>query len=67
MPHWAFALQISQNLGCKLLPQSRAFPMLQQNLLCPTNAQATIVLPDFIRSRSAEGRKKNMMIAKYIE
>jgi hypothetical protein len=36
LPHLAFALQIRQNLGCKILPHFvRSLPPLQQILLCP--------------------------------
>ncbi len=48
--------------GCKMLPplrlpagrQVRTRSMLRQLLLCPSDAQASIVLPDFARSCSAD-------------
>jgi hypothetical protein len=54
----ASALQIRQNQGCKQLPHLvRTGPCFSKYLLCPAAAQATIVLPDFARSLSADGEK----------
>jgi hypothetical protein len=60
--HEAFALQSGKTTGCKMLLHfvRSLTPALQQLLLCLCHAQATIVLPDFARSCSAdEGNKKN--------
>jgi hypothetical protein len=55
----AFTLQIRQNLGCNLFAgEPVAFKSLCKKLLCPATHVATIVLPDFARSCSAEGKRK---------
>ncbi|NHA04593.1 hypothetical protein G7092_12340 [Mucilaginibacter sp. HC2] len=56
----AFTLQSGQNLGRNYFAPLRSRNPLRfsKNLLCPASAQATIVLPAFARSLSADGRRK---------
>jgi hypothetical protein len=56
----AVALQTGQNQGCNYFALLRSLISLRfsKNLLCPAAAQATIVLPAFARSLSADGKKK---------
>jgi hypothetical protein len=65
LPHRAFALQINQNHGCNTLPYYRSrCPLLLQSLLMPFPAlRASIVLPDFGRSWSADGVVQLMFCA----
>jgi len=60
LPHKAFAPQIRQNLGYNLLTLLRSHePALQPKAAMPSpTLMATIVLPYFTRSCSADGRKK---------
>jgi hypothetical protein len=63
LPHIAFALQTRQNQGCNYFAPLRSHisQRFSKNLLCPTTAQATIVLPAFARSCSADGKKKILL------
>ena len=60
LPHEAFALQIRQNLGCKMLRHfSFAQPHASATIAMPfPTLVAIIVLPDFARSCSADGKHK---------
>ncbi|WP_183579336.1 hypothetical protein HDF18_23530 [Mucilaginibacter sp. X5P1] len=65
LPHKAFALQTTQNRGCYIftLLSLRTWPLrFCKNLLCPATLEATIVLPDFIRSCSTDGEKELYLI-----
>jgi hypothetical protein len=58
-PHGAFALQITQNLGCKNLPyyvRTNHRTAKYYYALQPHNA--TIILPDFIRSCSTNSKRE---------
>ncbi|HWZ16944.1 MAG TPA: hypothetical protein VNW95_17030 [Mucilaginibacter sp.] len=70
LPHWAFALQIRQNLGCNIFARanlSLCDPTCKK-LLCPAARVATIVLPDFGRSCSAEGKRyTNILTTRHCE
>jgi len=58
LPHMAFTPQIRQNHALQLFCATSFthFPPLQQKLaMPPATAQATIVLPAFARSCSADG------------
>jgi hypothetical protein len=60
LPHRAFALQVRQNLGLQTIAQLRSLNSCASANICyalPTE-QATIVLPDFTRSCSADEKKK---------
>ena len=58
--HKAFALQINQNHGLQYFyPTSFAlFLRFSKNLLCPCNHTGYHVLLDFVRSLSADGKRK---------
>jgi hypothetical protein len=68
VPQKAFAMQIRQNHGLQNvappLASGSLSPTLQQLLLCPCHAQATIVLPDFARSCSADGENEKSIASK---
>jgi hypothetical protein len=60
LPHKAFALQSRQNHGLQLFCSTSFahFPTLQQKLAMPLQPhRACIVLPAFVRSCSAEGKR----------
>jgi hypothetical protein len=59
----AFALQIRQNQGCNYFAplRSRVSLRFSKNLLCPASAQATIVLPAFARSLTADKKGKKVV------
>jgi hypothetical protein len=66
LPHWAITLQIRQNLGCCLftpLSLAHALASVKSRYACHY-AQATIVLPDFIRSCSTDGRSLTPTLSK---
>jgi hypothetical protein len=60
LPHRAFALQTRQNLGCNLLTLLRSLRASASAKSCYAllALKATIVLSDFGRSSSADGKKK---------
>jgi hypothetical protein len=57
LPHKAFALQINQNHGLQnIAPVCRTRPILGKYCYALPVLKATIVLPDFDRSCSADGK-----------
>ncbi|SDP94332.1 hypothetical protein SAMN05428975_3906 [Mucilaginibacter sp. OK268] len=64
LPHTAFALQTGQNHGLQLFALLRSRkPCFCKTCYALAAAQATIVLPAFVRSLSADGEKeKNMSL-----
>jgi IS1 family transposase len=59
LAHRAFSLQISQKLGCKILPHFRSLkPALLEVLLCPATAMAPLFCLISAEADLLTGRKK---------